>query len=393
MTRLAFRLPKLGHTCLAGLFLALALPGIRPAAAASVDCPDAGLLGPALLGSICWDCVFPIRFGGAVIGDGDVPDGAADGAVCVCDDHRGIPHLGLTYGMWEPAGLFEIVRSPGCSPILGGTRIEATGNLLRGSRGGTLYDKGDRAFYHYHMWKFPLLAMLELFTPTECVRDGGVDIDLLYFSELDPTWVYDELAFLANPESAAVASPEAQAACIADAAAATAGHPIDALFWCAGTWGPLDEMYLGERHARVRDERYDQLVDAYVTAVAKLFPNAMLHWEDFGASNARRILDRYAGEHCTFNDDMQGTAAVVLAAAFSAVRAAGTRLRDQRVVIHGAGTAGLGVADILRDQMVREGLSHEEATGRFWALASSGVIADDRLEHLSDCSPARRTAR
>jgi len=145
-----------------------------------------------------------------------------------------------------------------------------------------------------------------------------------------------------------------------------------------------DEMYLGERHARVRDERYDQLVDAYVTAVAKLFPNAMLHWEDFGASNARRILDRYAGEHCTFNDDMQGTAAVVLAAAFSAVRAAGTRLRDQRVVIHGAGTAGLGVADILRDQMVREGLSHEEATGRFWALASSGVIADDRLEHLRD---------
>ena len=145
-----------------------------------------------------------------------------------------------------------------------------------------------------------------------------------------------------------------------------------------------DEMYLGERHARVRDERYDRLIDAYVTAVAKLFPNAMLHWEDFGASNARRILDRYAGEHCTFNDDMQGTAAVVLAAAFSAVRAAGTRLRDQRVVIHGAGTAGLGVADILRDQMVREGLSHEEATGRFWALASSGVIADDRLEHLRD---------
>ena len=117
-----------------------------------------------------------------------------------------------------------------------------------------------------------------------------------------------------------------------------------------------DEMYLGERHARVRDERYDQLIDAYVTAVQKLFPNAMLHWEDFGATNARRILDRYADECCTFNDDMQGTAAVVLAAAFSAVRAAGSRMRDQRVVIHGAGTAGLGIADMMRDQMVREGL-------------------------------------
>ena len=103
-----------------------------------------------------------------------------------------------------------------------------------------------------------------------------------------------------------------------------------------------DEMYLGERHARVRGDRYDRLIDAYVTACQKLFPHAMLHWEDFGAANARRILDTYADEVCTFNDDMQGTAAVVLAAAFSAVRAAGSRMRDQRVVIHGAGTAGWG---------------------------------------------------
>jgi malate dehydrogenase (oxaloacetate-decarboxylating) len=145
-----------------------------------------------------------------------------------------------------------------------------------------------------------------------------------------------------------------------------------------------DEMYLGERHARVRDDRYDQLIDAYVTTVQKLFPNAMLHWEDFGATNARRILDRYADECCTFNDDMQGTAAVVLAAAFSAVRAAGSRMRDQRVVIHGAGTAGLGIADMMRDQMVREGLPREEATRRFWALGRGGLLADDQLDQLYD---------
>ena len=145
-----------------------------------------------------------------------------------------------------------------------------------------------------------------------------------------------------------------------------------------------DEMYLGEQHARVRDERYDQLIEAYVTACQKLFPHAMLHWEDFGASNARRILDRYADQVCTFNDDMQGTAAVVLAAAFSAVRAAGSRMRDQRVVIHGAGTAGLGIADMMRDQMVREGLSHHEATRRFWALDRSGILGDDRLPQLYD---------
>ena len=145
-----------------------------------------------------------------------------------------------------------------------------------------------------------------------------------------------------------------------------------------------DEMYLGERHARIRDERYDALLDAYVGACRKLFPNAMLHWEDFGVTNARRILDRYADQVCTFNDDMQGTAAVVLAAAFSAVRASGSRMRDQRVVIHGAGTAGLGIADMMRDQMVREGLSRDEATRRFWALGRSGVLGDDRTPHLYD---------
>jgi malate dehydrogenase (oxaloacetate-decarboxylating) len=138
-----------------------------------------------------------------------------------------------------------------------------------------------------------------------------------------------------------------------------------------------DEMYLGNRHARVRDQRYDDLIDAYVTTATKLFPNAMLHWEDFGVSNARRILNKYADDVCTFNDDMQGTAAVVLAAAFSAVQAAGSRLRDQRVVIHGAGTAGIGIADMMVDVMVREGLSLEEARRRFWATDRSGLITDD----------------
>jgi malate dehydrogenase (oxaloacetate-decarboxylating) len=138
-----------------------------------------------------------------------------------------------------------------------------------------------------------------------------------------------------------------------------------------------DEIYLGNRHARVRDQRYDELVDAYVTTATKLFPNAMLHWEDFGVGNARRILNKYADQVCTFNDDMQGTAAVVLAAAFSGVRAAGSRLRDQRVVIHGAGTAGIGIADMMVDVMVREGLSLEEARRRFWATDRSGLITDD----------------
>jgi malate dehydrogenase (oxaloacetate-decarboxylating) len=145
-----------------------------------------------------------------------------------------------------------------------------------------------------------------------------------------------------------------------------------------------DEMYIGNRHARVRDQRYDDLIDAYVTAATKLFPHAMLHWEDFGASNARRILNKYASNVCTFNDDMQGTAAVVLAAAFAAVKAAGSRMRDQRVVIHGAGTAGIGIVDMMREAMIHEGLTEQEATSRFWAVDSRGLLTDNYPVALRD---------
>ena len=155
----------------------------------------------------------------------------------------------------------------------------------------------------------------------------------------------------------------------------------------AGTDNPSlleDPMYLGNRHRRVRGERYDQLVGAYVTAARKMFPHAMLHWEDFGAGNATRILGAYAGTCCTFNDDIQGTAAVALAAALGAIRAAGTSMRDQRVVIHGAGTAGIGIADMLRQTMINDGVSPAEATGRFWALGSKGLLTSTYTDTMRD---------
>ena len=145
-----------------------------------------------------------------------------------------------------------------------------------------------------------------------------------------------------------------------------------------------DELYLGERHARVHGHRYDEFIDAYVAAASKLFPHALLHWEDFGAGNARRILDRYADSCCTFNDDMQGTAAVVFAAILAGIRVSGVALGDQRVVILGAGTAGTGIADMIRDAMVREGLSPEAATRRFWALDRKGLLTDDRTAQMRD---------
>src|SRR5437868_6384231 len=135
-----------------------------------------------------------------------------------------------------------------------------------------------------------------------------------------------------------------------------------------------DPMYIGNRHARVRGKRYDAFIDAYVKAVTKLFPKALLVWEDFAPSNGRRILEKYRDQICTFNDDMQGTGAITLAAAISAVRVCGTPLRNQRVVIFGAGTAGIGVADQLRHTMVREGLGQEEAVRRFWCVDRHGLV-------------------
>ena len=137
-----------------------------------------------------------------------------------------------------------------------------------------------------------------------------------------------------------------------------------------------DDLYLGQRHARVRGERYDQFIKTFVDAVQRAFPHAMIHWEDFGASNAHRILATYRDEVCTFNDDVQGTAAVVGGAALAAVRAKGEKLSQQRVVIHGAGTAGIGVADLLVDLMVAEGLTPEQARSRFWVTASRGLVTD-----------------
>jgi len=145
-----------------------------------------------------------------------------------------------------------------------------------------------------------------------------------------------------------------------------------------------EEVYLGNRHPRVRGERYDELIDAYVKTATRLFPQAMLHWEDFGAANARRILLKYSDTCCTFNDDMQGTAAVVVAAALGAVRAAGTRMRDQTVVVHGAGTAGIGIADALRQVIVDDGLSPAEATRCFYAVDRLGLLTSDYAGPIRD---------
>src|SRR5215471_12116075 len=138
-----------------------------------------------------------------------------------------------------------------------------------------------------------------------------------------------------------------------------------------------DPLYLGVRHKRPAQEAYDAFIDAYVTTALKIFPHALLHWEDFGPGNARRILDRYRGHILTFNDDMQGTGAVNLAAVLAGAHASQTPLTQHRVVIFGSGTAGIGIADQLVEAITSDGLDTAAARARLWCLDRYGLLTDD----------------
>ena len=135
-----------------------------------------------------------------------------------------------------------------------------------------------------------------------------------------------------------------------------------------------DPLYIGNRHPRVQAADYDAFLDAFVTAVRKVFPRALLHWEDMGSANARRVLARYRDDLLSFNDDIQGTGAINLAAVLAAVRATGIQLPEHRFVIFGAGSAGTGIADQLSAALVVAGLSDEQARSRFWAVDRRGLI-------------------
>ena len=145
-------------------------------------------------------------------------------------------------------------------------------------------------------------------------------------------------------------------------------------------------MYLGNRHERVRGEKYDAFIDQFVQTAGKLFPKLYLHWEDFGRSNAADILNRYKKEIPTFNDDIQGTGIVVLGGIFGAMDITGEKLTDQVYLCYGGGSAGAGIADRVHAEMVAEGLSPEEAYKRFFMIDKPGLLFDD----MEDLTPAQK---
>ena len=207
---------------------------------ADSGCQNADIIGPKLISGICWSCIFPIRVAGVPIdGGGNVyPEGAVESPLCACKDNNGVPRPGITTSMWEPARLVEFQRVPGCSSVLNGTTLPFD-RTFQGHHGEGSMDGGDGSFMHYHYYAFPLLIMMDMFIKGACNADGFSDLDIMYLSELDPTWNSDELAFFTNPEAAAVANPIASAACSVDATAASIGKPIKSMFWCAGSWGGI----------------------------------------------------------------------------------------------------------------------------------------------------------
>ncbi|KAH8708827.1 NAD-dependent malic enzyme, mitochondrial [Beauveria bassiana] len=145
-----------------------------------------------------------------------------------------------------------------------------------------------------------------------------------------------------------------------------------------------NELYLGLQERRVRGKEYDDFVDKFVQSARKLYPNAYIHFEDFGLQNARRILDRYQSEIACFNDDIQGTGCVTLAAMLAAIQISNVGINDVRVVIFGSGTAGMGIADQLADAIVTQAdKSKEDARKQIWCIDKSGLLLKSQSNDLN----------
>lgn len=135
-----------------------------------------------------------------------------------------------------------------------------------------------------------------------------------------------------------------------------------------------DELYMGNRFSRIRGKQYDEFIEKFIDSVKTRFPNAVLHFEDFGVLNARRILDKYRSELPCFNDDIQGTGAVVMASLIAALKHTETDLNDTKIIVYGAGSAGLGIADQIVNHMVIHGSTLEKARSRIYLMDRRGLI-------------------
>lgn len=232
-------------------------PAVKPDTGASTDgktedgddaCEDAQVLSGKLISGVCWQCIYPIIVSALPITGGRedrIPPGAADDdflGACMCYDNLGVPAFGFRVSLWEPSRMVELEIQPGCSSVLGGIRFPFS-RLHQGIQ-QKMSDQehtgtDGKTFRHYHLYTFPLMYMMEMWVPSKCNPGGYIDLDIMYLSEIDPTWNNDEIAFFTHPEAALIASPLGPIACIPDVFGANVGYPIKELYWCAGSWGVI----------------------------------------------------------------------------------------------------------------------------------------------------------
>ena len=187
--------------------------------------------------NICWRCIFPVTIAGVPLGASpDAPPNEFQLPVCFCADP--VPRPGIPISFYEPVRLVDVVKDPFCMVNLGGlpfaTKIGIHG---KGTHNKTSKGTTKRGFMHVHWYVFPLMYLLELFADFVCMEMATPDI--AYVTELDPSWNHDSISMFLNPEAALFGNPIAWGACVGECALATAGFPMDSLFWCAGCWGNL----------------------------------------------------------------------------------------------------------------------------------------------------------
>lgn len=184
------------------------------------------------LKDICWNCLFPLTIGKSEVVKSGYPDTKNPGnPFCACPATVA-GRLGITIGYWEPAALVDVTRKPYCMVNLG-VQLNIKNQGLGGSQEPDTDGRG--AFYYVHWYKYPLMYWLQILTSIGCMESE--DFDVLYPSELDPTWNDSEFSFVTNPEAVLFTTPPVRASCAFDATTSLASHAVDSLFWCQGSQG------------------------------------------------------------------------------------------------------------------------------------------------------------
>lgn len=220
----------------AGVVIAALLIGTSSALAADtagLTCSKTGMITKGgFIKDMCWSCFFPITIGGMPTSAGPLPGNTSTG-VCVCPGKFGYPTPGITLGMWQPTHTISSPRQAFCFPELD-MQISSTG-LNRASMGGSHSGAGSSGYRHFHLMKFPVDVIMDMFGEAVC-NSGSSGMDIMFISEIDPTHNNEALAAITAPESFLFNNPVAMAACLADAVATTISKPIRALTWCMGSW-------------------------------------------------------------------------------------------------------------------------------------------------------------